>query len=72
MRANLSVEIERALALYSIGCFVLAWQLEMWHSLPFLYLFLHGYVYMAILSFRPDRLRDWLRRRALRERTAET
>ena len=72
VRANLSVEVERALALYSIGCFILAWQLEMWHSLPFLYLFLHGYVYMAILSFRPHRLRDWLRRRTLREQTAET
>ena len=53
---NLSAQIERALAVYSAGCFVLAWQLEMWFSLPFLYLFLHGFVYMAFLSFAPDHL----------------
>ena len=57
---NLSVEVERALAVYFSGCFVLAWQLEMWWSLPFLYLFLQGYVYMALLSAVPDRiLRAW-------------
>jgi len=54
--ANFSAQIERALAVYSAGCFVLAWQLEMWFSLPFLYLFLHGFVYMAFLSFAPDHL----------------
>ena len=51
---NFSVQIERALAVYSAGCFVLAWQLEMWFSLPFLYLFLHGFIYMAFLSYAPD------------------
>jgi hypothetical protein len=54
--SNFSVQIERALAVYSAGCFVLAWQMEMWFSLPFLYLFLHGFSYMALLSFAPDQL----------------
>ena len=53
---NFSAQLERALAVYSAGCFVLAWQLEMWFSLPFLYLFLHGFMYMAFLSFAPDHL----------------
>jgi hypothetical protein len=69
---NLSVQIERGLAVYSAGCFVLAWQLEMWHSLPFLYLFLHGYVFMALLSFSPDRLLRFRSRAASKRRTAET
>ena len=59
VRGNFSIQIERALAVYSAGCFVLAWQLEMWLSLPFLYLFLHGFSYMALLSFSPDRLWAW-------------
>ena len=53
---NFSSQIERALAVYSAGCFVLAWQLDMWFSLPFLYLFLHGFIYMAFLSIAPDRI----------------
>jgi len=72
---NLSVEIERALAVYSVGCFVLAWQLEMWLSLPFLYLFVHGYVYMALLSVAPDRILQLGSRRGHRaadHRTAES
>lgn len=56
VHGSFSAQIERALAVYSAGCFVLAWQLEMWLSLPFLYLFLHGFVYMAFLSFAPDHL----------------
>ena len=62
----------RALAVYSAGCFTLAWQLEMWHSLPFLYLFLHGYVFMALLSFSPDRLLRFRYRPPAKRRTAET
>ncbi len=58
VRANISIVIERALTVYSIGCFVLAWKLEMWWSLPFLLLFVQGYVYMAILSVAPGRLPD--------------
>ena len=56
VRANISIVIERALTVYSIGCFVLAWKLEMWWSLPFLLLFVQGYVYMTILSVAPGRL----------------
>ena len=70
--SNLFVQIERGLAVYSAGCFVLAWQLEMWHSLPFLYLFLHGYVFMSLLSFSPDRLLRFGSRSAAEQRTAET
>ena len=70
--ANLSAQIERGLAVYSAGCFVLAWQLEMWHSLPFLYLFLHGYVFMALLSYVPDRLLQPGIGGAAKRRAAET
>ncbi len=52
-RANVSVVIERLLAVYSIGCFVLAWKLEMWWSIPFLLLFVQGYIYMTLLSISP-------------------
>ena len=70
--SNFSVQIERALAVYSAGCFVLAWQLEMWFSLPFLYLFLHGFIYMAFLSFAPDHLLTAHLDRPARQRTAGT
>jgi hypothetical protein len=69
---NFSAQIERGLAVYSAGCFVLAWQLGMWFSLPFLYLFLHGFVYMAFLSFAPDRLLSVEPRRPAKQRIAET
>jgi len=70
--SNFSAQIERALAVYSAGCFVLAWQLEMWFSLPFLYLFLHGYIYMAFLSFAPDHLLSALPGRPTEQQIAET
>ncbi len=72
VRTNLSVQIERGLAVYSAGCFVLAWQLEMWHSLPFLYLFLHGYVFMALLSYSPERLWGFRSRARARRQAAES
>ena len=53
VRSNVSVMLERALTVYSVGCVVLAWKLEMWWSLPFLYLFVQGYVYMTLLSIVP-------------------
>ena len=52
-QANVSVIIERLLTVYSIGCFVLAWKLEMWWSIPFLLLFVQGYIYMTLLSISP-------------------
>ncbi len=54
-RANVSVVIERLLMVYSIGCFVLAWKLEMWWSIPFLLLFVQGYIYMTLLSISPGK-----------------
>lgn len=66
---DFSVHIERGLAVYSAGCFALAWQLEMWLSLPFLYLFLQGYCFMALLSALSDRL-PALRSRSLAPRAA--
>ncbi len=50
LRKNFSFYIETFFALYFAVCFVLAFQLEMWLSIPFLYLFLHGYTYMAVLG----------------------
>ena len=46
---------EAFLAGYMILCFTLACGLRMWFSLPFLYLFLHGYCYMAYLTLRHER-----------------
>ncbi|MEJ2086759.1 MAG: glycosyltransferase [Acidobacteriota bacterium] len=50
-----SVALERALTIYSVGCFVLAWKLEMWWSIPFLLLFVQGYIYMTVLSIVPPK-----------------
>jgi len=48
--------IEGALAVFFIGCFVAAISLEMWPSLPFLYLFLTGYCYMFLLAMTSNRV----------------
>jgi hypothetical protein len=56
-RKNLSFYVETLFALYFAVCFVLAFELEMWLSIPFLYLFLHGYAYMSFLGMAPRRLR---------------
>ncbi|NJL27952.1 MAG: glycosyltransferase [Thermoanaerobaculia bacterium] len=53
LRRGLSFYLEAAFALYFVLCFYLAWQHEMWLSLPFLYLFLQGYVYMTLLGLLP-------------------
>lgn len=47
---NLSFYIEAMLALYFVVCFSLAIYLKMWLSIPFLYLFLHGYTHMFLLG----------------------
>jgi cellulose synthase/poly-beta-1,6-N-acetylglucosamine synthase-like glycosyltransferase len=67
--ADLTRGGEALLALYFLGCALYAWREGMWLSIPFLLLFVHGYGYMALLSFAPS-LRDWIkylhgRRRAL-------
>lgn len=54
---NLSFFIEAALAIYFVGCFALAIYLKMWLSLPFLYLFLHGYTHMFLLGLSSGRRR---------------
>lgn len=55
LRKNLSFYIEAAFALYFIFCFVAAVYLKMWLSVPFLWLFLQGYVYMTWLGLAPAR-----------------
>ena len=39
-----------------ILCFTVACSLGMWFSLPFLYLFLHGYCYMTYLTLQHERV----------------
>ena len=46
------------LAVYFAVCFAIAIRLQMWPSLPFLYLFLQGYTYMFLLSVLPARRGD--------------
>ncbi|MFL6194634.1 MAG: cellulose synthase family protein [Thermoanaerobaculia bacterium] len=53
--------VEALLALYFLGCTVYAAMAGMWMSIPFLYLFVQGYGYMAVLSYLPS-LRDGWRR----------
>ena len=52
---SLSLYVEALLALYFAVCCLLAVRLEMWLSLPFLYLFLHGYAYMVVLGLSARR-----------------
>jgi cellulose synthase/poly-beta-1,6-N-acetylglucosamine synthase-like glycosyltransferase len=42
--------LETALMVYFVVCCALAFELEMWLSIPFLYLFLHGYTHMFLLG----------------------
>ncbi|MDA8019891.1 MAG: glycosyltransferase [Thermoanaerobaculia bacterium] len=52
LRANLSFALETTLALYFFICFALAIHFQMWLSIPFLWLFLQGYVYMTWLGLQ--------------------
>ncbi|MEM7582566.1 MAG: cellulose synthase family protein [Acidobacteriota bacterium] len=45
--------LESMLAVYFLICLVMAVRLEMWLSIPFLYLFLQGYVHMFLLGIAP-------------------
>ncbi|MCP3959207.1 MAG: glycosyltransferase [bacterium] len=58
---NVTFYLESFLAFYFVVCFVLAVRLEMWLSIPFLYLFLHGYVHMFLLGVKPLLNRSRLR-----------
>ena len=53
LRKSPSFYVEAFLAFYFAACFVMAFELEMWLSVPFLYLFLHGYTYMFLLGIAP-------------------
>jgi len=63
-RPNLAVVIEGLFAVYFTLSVALAWMLEMWSSLPFLYLFLHGYWYIFLLTLFGGRLMPTWRRTA--------
>ncbi len=52
---NLWTVVEGVLAVYFLGCLAVGWRLGMWLSLPFLYLFVHGYCYMLLLSMLSGR-----------------
>lgn len=50
---DISFYLETLLALYFVGCFAMAIHWEMWYSMPYLYLFLHGYLYIVFLGLAP-------------------
>jgi cellulose synthase/poly-beta-1,6-N-acetylglucosamine synthase-like glycosyltransferase len=56
--------VEALLALGFLGCAVYAGRAGMWMSIPFLYLFLQGYGYMAVLSYLPSLREERARRKA--------
>jgi hypothetical protein len=58
--------LEAVLALYFLGCTVYAFADGMWMSIPFLYLFVQGFGYMAVLSYLPS-LREWWRAGGIRK-----
>jgi hypothetical protein len=51
-RRNPTLWLEALLAAYFVVCFATATHLEMWWSLPFLWLFLQGYSYVTWLGLR--------------------
>jgi cellulose synthase/poly-beta-1,6-N-acetylglucosamine synthase-like glycosyltransferase len=57
--------VEALLALYFLGCTLYAFAVGMWMSVPFLALFVHGFGYMAYLSYMPS-VRDWWERNRAR------
>ncbi|MDH3404210.1 MAG: glycosyltransferase [Acidobacteriota bacterium] len=61
VRPNLAVLVEGLFAAYFTLSIVLAWMLGMWSSLPFLYLFLHGYWYIFLLTLLGGRRAPWRR-----------
>ncbi len=50
---NVTFYLEAFFAFYFVVCFVAAVRLEMWLSIPFLYLFLHGYWHMFLMGLGP-------------------
>ncbi len=45
--------LEAFFAVYFVACIITAVRLEMWLSIPFLYLFLHGYWHMFLMGIWP-------------------
>ena len=68
VRTNLSLLLEGVLAAWFCFSFVTAASLGMWASLPFLYLFLQGYLYMFLLSLHSATAGRWRPLRWLLER----
>ncbi|HEX4965131.1 MAG TPA: glycosyltransferase [Thermoanaerobaculia bacterium] len=58
---------EALFTLYFLGVTIYAFKAGMWMSIPFLYLFVQGFGYMAVLSYLPS-LREWWTR--MRQRPA--
>ncbi len=50
---DMTFYLEAFFALYFAACLVAAIRLEMWLSIPFLYLFLHGYWHMFLMGLGP-------------------
>ncbi len=50
---DMTFYLEAFFAFYFIACFIAAIRLEMWLSIPFLYLFLHGYWHMFLMGVGP-------------------
>ncbi len=50
---DMTFYLETFFAFYFVACFIAAVRLEMWLSIPFLYLFLHGYWHMFLLGIGP-------------------
>jgi len=61
-RPDISVVAEGLFAIAFTISVVIAFMYEMWSSLPFLYLFLHGYWYIFVLTLFGDRWRRWFSR----------
>ena len=62
--------LEALFSLYFLACTIYAYKAGMWMSIPFLYLFVQGYGYMAILSYLPS-LRGWWARTRQRRPAAQ-
>lgn len=57
---DISLALEISMALYFSACLGLAFYWHMWLCIPIIYLFLHGFLYISLLSLaRPGRKLRW-------------
>ncbi len=57
---DISLALEIGMALYFMACLGLAFYWRMWLCIPIIYLFLHGFLYISLLSLaRPGRRLRW-------------